>query len=112
VNVRTGTLLPYLIVALLAAIVSGGAVAATPVPESKTVSVGFTGSLVVMLRLADSCPAGLRVGVNATLIVQFAPAATVPAHVLAVTAKSVKFVPRKAVVYVNDALPVLDSVTN
>jgi hypothetical protein len=106
-GVMTGTAPPYFMVALLAVIVSKAA--GRPVPLSVTVSVGFAGSLVVKVRLADSAAA--VVGVNVTLSVQFAPAATVPAQGLAVTAKSARFAPVIAVVYVSCALPVFDSVS-
>jgi hypothetical protein len=103
----TGTALPYFMVALLAVIVNSGS--APPMPVSETPNVGFAGSLVVKIRFADSGP--VTVGVNVTLIAQVEDAATVPAHTLDVTAKSPRFAPRIAAVYVNGPVPVLDSVT-
>jgi hypothetical protein len=103
-----GTALPYFMVALLAVIVNNGSV--PPVPVSETVKVGLAGSLVPMVRLADSGPPATTVGVNVTPIAQDEFGATVPAHG-SDAAKSPRFAPRIAVVYANGAVPVLESVT-
>src|SRR5207245_2237193 len=100
-----GTVLPYLIVSLFAVMVNNGS---PVVPVNDTVSVGFRGSLVEMSRTADSAPP--EVGVNVTLTVQREFASTLPPHVLT-TAKSAGFGPSSLVVNVNDALPVLESVS-
>jgi hypothetical protein len=78
------------------------------VPVNETVNVGFRGSLVEMSKNADSVPP--KVGVNVTLSVQREFASTVPPHVLT-TAKSARSRPSLLTVYVNGALPVLESVS-
>ena len=80
-----------------------------PLPLNDTVSVGFTGSEPLMVTDADRAPAA--VGLNVTLIVQFAPAATVVPHVL-VCAKSAALAPVSPMLLIaRSAVPVLDSVT-
>ena len=80
-------------------------VGAVPVPVRLTVC-GLPEALSVMLKVPVRVPDA--VGVNVTLIVQLAPAATEPPHV-SVSAKSAlaAILP----VIVRAALPVLDSVT-
>src|ERR1700740_1740600 len=77
-----------------------------PVPFSATFSVGFSGSLVAMDRVADSRV--VSVGVNVTPITQLEFAARVPAQALEATAKSIPAMDR---LYVTDALPAFESVT-
>jgi hypothetical protein len=83
---------------------------AVPVPESGTASVGFTGSLLLILRTAVLAPP--TVGLNVTLIVQFAPPATVAPQVFTEIAKSPAFAPESPMpLTVSGCVPVLDSVT-
>jgi hypothetical protein len=85
-----------------------GAEAAAPVPVRLT-DCGLPEALSVMLRLLDRVPGA--VGVNVTLMVQFAPAATELPQLL-VCAKSPLFVPVTAMlVRFSEALPVFASVT-
>ena len=106
-NVRAGTAAPYLIVVLLAVIVNNGSV--PPVPVNKTVKVGLAGSLVVIVRVADSAPP--TVGVNVTVIGQLDVAATFPPHVLTCV-KSAAFGPVIEIPNVNPSVAlVFDSVS-
>jgi hypothetical protein len=85
-----------------------GAEAAAPVPVRLT-DCGLPEALSVMLRLLDRVPDA--VGVNVTLMVQFAPAATELPQLL-VCAKSPLFVPVTAMlVRFSEALPVFERVT-
>ena len=80
-----------------------------PVPLSATFTVGFTGSLLLTVRFAARAP--VAVGLNVTLMVQFAAPASVAGHAL-VWAKSPGFAPaRPMLVMVKAAVPVLDRVT-
>jgi hypothetical protein len=94
-------------VVLLAVIVNNGS--APPVPFSKTVKLGFAGSLVVMVRVADSAPP--TVGVNVTVIGQLVIAAKFPAHVLSCV-KSAAFGPMIRILNVSGSVAlVFDSVS-
>ncbi len=85
-----------------------GAEAAAPVPVRLT-DCGLPEALSVILRPPDRVPEA--VGVNVTLMVQFAPAATELPQLL-VCAKSPLFVPVTAMlVRFSEALPVFESVT-
>jgi hypothetical protein len=80
----------------------------TPVPVRATFC-GLPAALSVILTLADRVPAA--VGLNVTLMEQFAPAATLPPHVL-VCAKSPAFAPAiEMLAIVSVAVPVLDRFT-
>lgn len=84
-----------------------------PVPESLTYKVGLAASLFLIANDAVRVPPA--VGVNVTLIVQFAPGATPCPQVSLSTEKSVAFVPVMVRLLTNrDKLPataVLESVT-
>ena len=84
-----------------------------PVPVSATVSVGASGSLVLITMLAARAP--ITVGVNVTLTAQFAPAAmpAPPIGQVLVWAKSSVFVPAVAILLMRSAaVPELYTVTN
>jgi len=98
---------PAVTVALVDPPCGGAAEKPSPVPLKLTVC-GELAALSVMVMDAVRAPAA--VGLNATLIVQFAPAATVP-HVL-VSTKSPPFVPVTATEVTKSAtLPLFVSVT-
>jgi hypothetical protein len=80
-----------------------------PVPLSATVSVGLTGSLLLMVIKATRAPEAA--GVKVTLRLQLAPAVRVVPQ-LPDCAKSAALLPPSVMpVMVNVALPVLDNVT-
>ncbi len=102
-----GTALPYIMLGLLAVMTN----TAPPPPESETVKVGLSRSLVAMVIVDERGP--FPWGVNVTVSKQFELAATAPAHE-SDSAKSPGFSPEKeaAVMGVNDNAtgPVLESV--
>ena len=85
------------------------AIGVTPVPLKVTVTVGFKGSLLLMVKPADAAPAA--VGVKVTLIMQLAPTASGELQGL-VSPNMAGFAPvRVMLLMVKAKVPVLVSVT-
>ena len=78
-------------------------------PLRATVSVGLTGSLLLMLSKAASAP--VTVGVKVTLRVQFAPAAKVAPQLLVCVKSPALLLGIVMLLMVRGAVPLLDSVT-
>jgi hypothetical protein len=97
---------PALMIAVLEPPVATSIVKSLPVPFSAT-ACGLPEALSVIVTLAARFPAA--VGLKVTLMEQFAPAATLPPHVL-VSEKSPLFVPVIAMLSVNAAFPVFVNV--